>query len=333
MSIDRQAIRAATERFGQARILVLGDYCLDKYLYIDPALDELSVETGLTAYQVVRKALFAGAAGTVSGNLRALGAQVRCVGLVGEDGEGFELLRCLEALGADTGGLVHTELLCTNTYTKPMRGQHDGTWTELNRLDFRSHTPTPEALEQAVTAQLDRWIGGVDAVMVCDQFVERNCAVVTDRVREHLADLAERYPDKLFYADSRGAVGLFRNCVVKCNHLEALRCAGLGGGASEEDCALALFRKNRRPVIITRGENGSLVCDGELVSVPAVPVDGPIDICGAGDANSAGFVLGRVCGLDNENAAYLANCVSSITIRQIGVTGTASPEQVRALLA
>ncbi len=33
---------------------LLGDLFLDRYLDIDPALDEPSVETGLTAYQVVR---------------------------------------------------------------------------------------------------------------------------------------------------------------------------------------------------------------------------------------------------------------------------------------
>ena len=33
---------------------MLGDLFLDRYLDIDPALDEPSVETGLTAYQVVR---------------------------------------------------------------------------------------------------------------------------------------------------------------------------------------------------------------------------------------------------------------------------------------
>ena len=33
---------------------LLGDLFLDRYLDIDPALDEPSVETGLTAYQVTR---------------------------------------------------------------------------------------------------------------------------------------------------------------------------------------------------------------------------------------------------------------------------------------
>ena len=36
-----------------ARVGLVGDLFLDRYLDIDPALDEPSVETGLTAYQVV----------------------------------------------------------------------------------------------------------------------------------------------------------------------------------------------------------------------------------------------------------------------------------------
>ena len=37
-----------------------------------------------------------------------------------------------------------------------------------------------------------------------------------------------------------------------------------------------------------------------------------------------------VSGLTHEQAAAFGNLVASITIQQIGVTGTATPEQVRA---
>ena len=47
---------------------VLGDLFLDRYLDIDPALDEPSVETGLTAYQVTRVRSYPGALGTVVNN-------------------------------------------------------------------------------------------------------------------------------------------------------------------------------------------------------------------------------------------------------------------------
>ena len=89
--IDGEKIIRALEGAGQVRVLVFGDYTLDKYLYIDPARDEPSVETGLTAYQVHDKRMYAGCGGTITNNLRSLGAQVISIGLMGRDGEGYEL--------------------------------------------------------------------------------------------------------------------------------------------------------------------------------------------------------------------------------------------------
>ena len=76
---DFQAITHALSETGKSRILVLGDYALDKYLYIDPKRDEPSIETGLTAYQIHAKRMSAGAGGNVVSNLRALGATVHLI--------------------------------------------------------------------------------------------------------------------------------------------------------------------------------------------------------------------------------------------------------------
>src|SRR2546428_3634346 len=79
---------------------VLGDLFLDRYLDIDAALTERSVETGLDAYQVVRVRSYPGAAGTVINNLAALGVKQICaVSVLGDDGEGYELLQALAKLG------------------------------------------------------------------------------------------------------------------------------------------------------------------------------------------------------------------------------------------
>src|SRR5205823_1332899 len=73
---------------------VLGDLFLDRYLDIDRALTEPSLETGLDAWQVVRVRCCAGAAGTILNNLAALGVGRVCpVSLLGEDGEGYEVRR------------------------------------------------------------------------------------------------------------------------------------------------------------------------------------------------------------------------------------------------
>jgi bifunctional ADP-heptose synthase (sugar kinase/adenylyltransferase) len=72
--MERQRLIEILDRFSGLRIAVVGDFFLDKWLEIDRSLDELSVETGLTAYQVVAKRCYAGAAGTVLSNLSALEA-------------------------------------------------------------------------------------------------------------------------------------------------------------------------------------------------------------------------------------------------------------------
>jgi sugar/nucleoside kinase (ribokinase family) len=73
------------------------------------------------------------------------------------------------------------------------------------------------------------------------------------------------------------------------------------------------------------------VVEGAAVhKVPAFPVEGPIDIVGAGDATTAGIVCALASGATLVEAAYLGNLVASITIRKLGTTGTASPEEVLA---
>lgn len=329
--MDVQKISAALEHAGKVRIAVFGDFCLDKYLYIDPARDETSVETGLTAYQVHEKRLFPGAGGTVTGNLRALGVQVCCIGLVGADGEGYELLNCLNAIGADTSLMVQSPALCTSTYTKPMRLRSDGTAVELNRLDFRNFTPAAPELQDQLLANLESCLGRVDAVILLDQFFQRNLGVITDHVREQIAALALRHPGVVFYADSRSFIHEFRNVIVKCNNFELM------GGSGDPDDPQALSRRAQElretmgsTIFVTRGSKGMMVLDrGKILPVPAFTVTGPIDIVGAGDASSAGIVLGLSLGLDAEEAALLGCAVSSITIQQVGVTGTATIPQVR----
>ena len=123
---DLQIISAALSKSEHSRIVVLGDYALDKYLYIDPKRDEPSLETGLTAYQIHGKRMSAGAGGNVVSNLRALGAQVTCISLVGDDGEGYELLRCLKAIGANRlhgTRLKSVHLYLYQAYAAPERWQ------------------------------------------------------------------------------------------------------------------------------------------------------------------------------------------------------------------
>ena len=68
-------------------------------------------------------------------------------------------------------------------------------------------------------------------MLVADQAETSAGGVVTPAVREALIALAAKYPEKVFLADSRRRIHLFRHLMIKPNHSEAeAACKTLFGG-------------------------------------------------------------------------------------------------------
>lgn len=334
MNTDR--LTAILSRFLDLTVLVVGDFFLDKYLIIEHALAETSLETGLEAHQVVEVRCQPGAAGTVANNLRAMGVNVIAAGVVGDDGEGFELLRALDANGVDVDALIIRSDRFTPTYTKPLLREPDGAAAELNRLDIVNRTPLPADAEDALIARLRGLLPRVHGVIVADQVSAAECGAITERVREELCALARAYPTVAFVADSRERIGLFADIMLKPNAREAVRAVDPSAGREGEpdgDLARAagagLYRRAGQPVFLTLGAGGILTFHAEgPTHVPAVPVSEPIDIVGAGDAALAGITAALCAGATVPEAAQIGCLAAAVTIRQIGTTGTASREQI-----
>src|SRR5437868_3552825 len=95
--MDAARFQSLTRKYRKLRIAVVGDFCLDRYLEIDPARSEISLETGLPVYNITNIRSQPGAAGTILNNLVALGiGKTHAIGFCGEDGEGFELRNSLQ---------------------------------------------------------------------------------------------------------------------------------------------------------------------------------------------------------------------------------------------
>jgi len=309
---------------------VVGDLFLDRYLDLDAALAEPSLETGLDAYQVVRVRAAPGAAGTVMNNLAALGVgRILPLAVIGDDGEGHELRQALDALRfVDQRHLSVTRDRRTPTYTKPMLCQAGHPPRELNRLDIKNRSRLPADLEDRILHSLNHLWREVDALVVLDQVSEEDCGVVTRRVRQRLEELAAHDPHKFVLADSRERIGEFRRVSLKPNERECRRALSQADDAPPD--VLRLAQRTERPVFCTCGDQGILLAEAPRVEmIPAYPVNGPIDVVGAGDATSAGIVSARAAGASLADAAAFGCLVASITIQQLGTTGTATPEHVR----
>lgn len=323
--------------FHRLTIGLVGDLYLDRYLHLAPDVHELSIETGEEAYQIDRVRNSPGALGTVMNNLAALGVGLLApVTVLGDDGHGYDLARELNRLPVDKSHLLFRRDRLTPTYTKPLRNQGD-VWQELNRLDIRTRGPlSAEATDQVCQRVCDVFRTS-DGLIVVDQVHETNWGVVNDAVRATLAELGEQHPEKLLFVDSRNHLHLFHSATLKGNRQEWLSAAASDrpGESDPASVASALARRNGRRCFVTQAEHGILVArpDGTTATAAAVPVEGPIDSVGAGDSATSGIVAALLAGGSAEEAAALGNLVASVTIQQIGRTGTATPAQLRERLA
>ena len=330
--MNPERLRELIARFAACRIAVIGDYFLDKYLDVDPDLDEPSVETGKIANQVVAVRQSPGAAGTVINNLAALGAgELHAAGIIGVDGHGFELRNELHKLNCHTSGLIGSRHVMTPTYMKPRDMTTLGLEGEHSRYDIQNRRQMPDDLIDQLLVELDVMLPELDAVIIADQVEPVDCGVITSRMRQALTQRSATHANVVFWADSRIRIHDFQGMIIKPNQFEAV---GQQQPAVDDIVELGclesqisvLRERTGCPVFVTRGPAGILVSDPQPVSVPGVEVRAPIDTTGAGDSVTAGAVLALAAGADCSEAALVGNLVASLTIQQLATTGTASPD-------
>lgn len=335
--LDTARLHQLLDHAPRLTIGLLGDLFLDRYLELDPALNEMSIETGLEAYQVQRVRNSPGAMGTVMNNLAAIGVgQLVPLAVIGDDGHGDDLMRAMRRLPCDPRQVIRDPGRLTPTYMKPMRLESGGMWSEMNRLDFRTRGPLATEVCQQVEDALRAKFDQCDGWIVLDQVNESDWGVVNTSIRGVLAELMTAAPHKLVFIDSRQHLDRFTSGVLKANRDELLHVATTGGEptATVARTAAQLALRNDRPVFCTLGADGILVARPNAVPeiIPGISVAGPVDIVGAGDSATSGIVTALLSGATETEAAEFGNLVASITVQQLGTTGTATPGQILGLL-
>lgn len=325
-------------RFATLRAGIIGDFSLDRYFDIDPAREEISIETNLPVHNVAQVRCQPGAAGNITTNLAALGAAALYpVGYCGDDGEGFELRRALNRVpGLSLDHFQTTALRKTFNYSKPLLHRPGQPPEELSRLDIKDWTPTPPEVETRLIASLQQLAPQIDVLIVMDQAGISGMGAITGNVLAALDNLQRAHPNLIIMADSRNGLGRFPALTYKMNgaefnaltgsthqHIDAFK---LGAGA--------LTQRTHKPVFITLAEQGIIGAAPETNAchVPALPLRGPIDVVGAGDTATATLALALAAQATLPEAMELAQAAASLVVHQLGTTGVAKPAEMRQLL-
>lgn len=329
--MDEKRLEEILRSIPSLRVGLIGDGCVDIYWDVDMRLSELSRETPQFPLPVVGERFSLGAGANVLANLAALGARnIRYIGCIGTDWRGEIFKRLLHTIGVSPQWLAESPELVTAAYCKPMLHGISPVVVEAPRVDFLNRRPLPRELEEKVLRSLRELAGEIDVLVVCDQFAN---GCITERVIDEINRLGETIP---VVADSRDRIGRYRNAVIKPNEAEACACLGRSERSianPHEAAALAreLAQRGARSVLLTIGSQGSLWLDGgRCTHMPAVPAEPPVDFVGAGDSFLSGFALAAAGKLPPGEALLFATLVPAVTVKKLGTTGTASPDEIRA---
>lgn len=331
--MKKEQLDKILEDISSVKIAVVGDFCLDSYWFIDEAMSEISVETNQATRPVSEQRYSLGGAGNVTSNLAALGVKdIQAFGVIGTDPFGAEMVKIMRSNGINPDHLfIQDKHWSTHTYAKPyLAGE------ELNRVDFGNYNVLSKQTADRLIASLNDKIPEVDVVLINQQVPS---GIHTDYFKQELLKVIGQFPDKIFIVDSRNFNDFYRGTIRKMNDTEAACLCGLDKAPDDEvlhsevvACAEELYKRFRKPLFITRGKKGSLTISEKGISdIPGLMITGRVDTVGAGDSYLAGAASALAAGYDMEAAAATGTFVAGVTVQKLFQTGTATPEEVRAI--
>lgn len=312
--------------FSGARVLVVGDVMLDRFVY--GGVQRISPEAPIPVMQAERAIVMPGGAGNVARNIAALGAEAVLVGLVGDDSAADELD---ESLAAEHGVVAH--LVVDEARRTIEKIRFIGSRQQLLRVDWESRkTPDEASLDTLIATALD-------AVASCAVVVLSDYAkgVVVDRVVAAMVEEAAKDGKPVLVDPKGGDYARYRGAyLVTPNRAEAAFASGLP--CDEDETAVAAGRKlldgtGIANVLITRGAAGMTLIQQDETSPLhlAAQAREVFDVSGAGDTVVATIAAALAKGRPLRQAARLANAAAGVVVGKIG-TAVVHPEELRAAL-
>jgi rfaE bifunctional protein kinase chain/domain len=302
------------EKLQRARVLVVGDAMLDRYLFGD--VERISPEAPVPVVRVTREEARLGGAANVALNIKSVGAHVTLITVVGSDEPAGKLRQLLQDKGVDA--ILGKD---PNLYTC-VKLRVIGRAQQLVRVDFESQ-PDHEILADMLT-DYARVLPQHDTVLFSDYgkgglaHIPRMIELARAAGKPVLVD-----PKGTDYSRYAGAT------LITPNRSELSQVIGGWGSEDQLQTRAQALRESLRldSLLLTRSEEGMSLFDtaGHLrVAAQAREV---FDVTGAGDTVIATMAAMLACGVSLRDALPIANRAAGLVVGKFG-TATVSYEEL-----
>jgi rfaE bifunctional protein kinase chain/domain len=329
--VSRQRLRGLIDSFSGRRLVVAGDFVLDRFVYGHPK--RVSREAPVLILRHVRDESVPGGAGNTAANVRALGGVPVPVGVTGKDEAGRTLREILRERGMALDGLIEVADYRTPTKTRILGGAPHAIKQQIVRYDVEDTLAGSEALTAELSARLAIAARGAHGGILSDYGYGAATPASVAPLRAALPAGAR------ICVDSRHRLGEYRGVDAATPNEEELE-EHAGGALSDSEDRLAAAGAALREtmscacLLVTRGSRGMAVFDGGGVPswIPVHGTDQVADVTGAGDTVLATFALALSAGAAPLEAALLANFAGGVVVTKAG-TAVVTPEELREAVA
>ncbi|MEK6895798.1 MAG: PfkB family carbohydrate kinase [Nanoarchaeota archaeon] len=336
--MDKEKYIGAIESFPKRKILVLGDYCIDRIWNVSKILPnpEAPVMRTVTYPSGITETL--GAAGNVSRGLRALQAQTYVLGVIGMDEGSRNLLDLFLKDGINTEGMFSQNGRVTPIYQRLVSGKDlPYPIQTMQRLDLENDNLVEENVLSEIIGYLGRKIQKIDAIILAD-YQEGEAKGVVNEVLIRVLSQEAKEAGKILVGDSRERFHLLEGyTAITPNRKETDRTLeSLNENINQnsyDDAKKLVERLGLKYALTKRDRDGLIISSSEESrTFPATtPENKVIEVCGAGDVVTEIFTLGLASGLNCFESAELANIGAGIAVQKSGVSVVSLEELLKAI--
>ncbi len=318
-------LKAATH-LGSPRVLLVGDYILDSYVYGDAV--RISPEAPVQVLKVIDRQDRCGGAGSVAADIAVLGGYPLCVGVVGHDAGADRLQRLLNEHGADLSGLLRVEDRPTTSKQRLIGLAQHRHRQQLLRIDEESDAPLLPDVNRQILQAYERYLPQADIVCLQDY---RKGVLTEDVAREMIRLARERNKRVLIDPPLGEDYGKFSGgCLITPNRREASTAVGFSiENLTDAARAAAILyeRLKLEAVVITLDKEGAWLKTSDLNEHISTIPRTVYDVTGAGDMVLAMLAMTISAGCDFVAAVQLANIAGGLEVEKFG-TATVSIDEI-----